>query len=86
MRSPAPPPPEGVLKMKKSLTMDGSSTGGSKGSSKGMFGRPSGGFLFPSKNKGEKDKEKESSGGIGGFMRGKKRNSQGGGGGGGGGA
>ncbi|KAF8940120.1 hypothetical protein BGZ47_007875 [Haplosporangium gracile] len=93
LRSPAPSPPEGVLKMKKSLTMDGSSTGSSKGSGKGIFGRSSGGFLFPSKNKGEKDKEKESNGGggggggggIGGFIRGKKRHSHGGGGGGGGG-
>ncbi|KAG0078574.1 hypothetical protein BGZ90_004911 [Linnemannia elongata] len=84
MRSPAPPPPEGVLKMKKSLTMDG--TGSNKGSGKGIFGRSSGGFLFPSKNKGEKDKESNGGngggGGIGGFMRGKKRHSHGGGGGG----
>ncbi|KAK3831165.1 MAG: hypothetical protein J3R72DRAFT_455128 [Linnemannia gamsii] len=80
MRSPAPPPPDGVLKMKKSLTMDGST--GNKGGGKGIFGRSSGGFLFPSKNKGEKEKDKESSsgGGIGGFMRGKKRHSHGGGG------
>ncbi|KAF9912709.1 hypothetical protein EC991_009445 [Linnemannia zychae] len=80
VRSPAPPPPDGSLRMKKSLTMDGST--GSKGGSKGLFGRSSGGFLFPSKSKGEKDKDKESSSGIGGFMRSKKRHSHGGGGGG----
>ncbi|KAG9066962.1 hypothetical protein KI688_012874 [Linnemannia hyalina] len=73
MGSPAPPPPDGNLKMKKSLTMDGSSN---KGSSKGIFGRSSGGFLFPSKNSGN-----GGGGGIGGFMRGKKRHSHGDGGG-----
>ncbi|KAG0308549.1 hypothetical protein BGZ98_007635 [Dissophora globulifera] len=40
IRGPAPPPPDGVLKMKKSLTTDG--TGKSIGKS---FGRSSGGFL-----------------------------------------
>ncbi|KAF9934312.1 hypothetical protein FBU30_002451 [Linnemannia zychae] len=91
VRSPAPPPPE-VLKMKKSLTMDGSSisSSSSKGSGKGLFGRSSGGFLFPSKSKGEKDGKESNNGGtatgnggggsFGGFMRGgKKRHSHGGG-------
>ncbi|KAF9551777.1 hypothetical protein EC957_004100 [Mortierella hygrophila] len=73
MGSPAPPPPDGNLKMKKSLTMDGSSN---KGSSKGIFGRSTGGFLFPSKNSSS-----GGGGGIGGFMRGKKRHSHGDGGG-----
>ncbi|KAF9572719.1 hypothetical protein EC968_009534 [Mortierella alpina] len=63
-RSPAPPPPDGVLKMKKSLTTDGST---SKGRG---FGKP-GGFLSgsnilgPLMGRGDKEKDKA-----------KKRNSQ----------
>ncbi|KAF9279521.1 hypothetical protein BGZ68_007871 [Mortierella alpina] len=63
-RSPAPPPPDGIIKMKKSLTTDGST---SKGRS---FGK-SGGFLSgsnilgPLMGRGDKDKDKA-----------KKRNSQ----------
>ncbi|KAF9953968.1 hypothetical protein BGZ72_005006 [Mortierella alpina] len=65
-RSPAPPPPDGILKMKKSLTTDGST---SKGRG---FGKP-GGFLSgsnilgPLMGRGDKDKDKDKA---------KKRNSQ----------
>ncbi|KAF9361764.1 hypothetical protein BGX34_006941 [Mortierella sp. NVP85] len=58
-RSSAPPPPEGMIKMKKSLTIDGSSK-----SSK-SFGRPTSGFLSgstllgPLLNRGDKDKDKD---------------------------
>ncbi|KAG0239627.1 hypothetical protein B0O80DRAFT_425333 [Mortierella sp. GBAus27b] len=51
-RAPGPPPPEGIIKMKKSLTIDGSSK-----SSKG-FGRPTSG-IFSLLSRGDKDKDKE---------------------------
>ncbi|KAG0364341.1 hypothetical protein BGZ54_007617 [Gamsiella multidivaricata] len=71
-RASAPAPPDGVLKMKKSLTTDGTSKSSGRG-----FGKSSGGFLSGSTllgpllgKGGDKDKD-----GGGGFMKGKKRNS-----------
>lgn len=79
-RSPAPPPPDGVIKMKKSLTTDGTGKGSKS------FGKSSGGFLSGSLLLGpliggSRDKDKDGSGGgggIGGFLKGKKRHSHGG--------
>ncbi|KAG0316655.1 hypothetical protein BG000_004797 [Podila horticola] len=71
----SPPPPDGVLKMKKSLTSDGSTPSKSNRKSTGFLSLSLGGNKDKDKEK-EKEKEKEKDGS--GFTKSNKRHSHGG--------